>query len=63
MLDYNHDKYITTQELNKLATDNIAARLKQTNSATKSDTDEKDKVTLNKTKQVEVKKKPTDITI
>ena len=28
ILDYNHDKYITTQELTKLVTDNIAARLK-----------------------------------
>ena len=39
LYDYNHDKYITTQEFNKLTADNFAARLKQANLATKSDID------------------------
>ena len=29
--DYNHDKYITTQEFNKLTAEDFAARLKQAN--------------------------------
>ena len=29
--DHDHDKYITTQELNKLTADNFAARLAQAN--------------------------------
>ena len=40
LYDYNHDKYITTQEFNKLTADNFAARLKQANLATKSDIDD-----------------------
>ena len=31
ILDHNHDKYITTQEFNKLTSDNFDARLKQAN--------------------------------
>ena len=33
----DHSKYITTQEFNKLTTENYTARLKQANLATKSD--------------------------
>ena len=29
--DHDHDKYITTQEFNKLASENVTARLKQAN--------------------------------
>ena len=29
--DYNHDKYITTQEFNKLTAEDFVARLKQAN--------------------------------
>ena len=29
--DYNHDKYITNQEFNKLTAEDFAARLKQAN--------------------------------
>ena len=29
--DYSHDKYITTQEFNKLTAENFAARLSQAN--------------------------------
>ena len=35
--DHDHDKYITTQEFNKLTSRNFTARLKQTNLASKSD--------------------------
>ena len=35
MLDYDHDKYITTQEFNKLTVDNFEARLAQVKLATK----------------------------
>ena len=38
ILDHDHDKYITTQEFNKLTADNFAARLVQANLATKADT-------------------------
>ena len=37
----NHDKYITTPELNKLTTENITARLKQANLVTKTYFDKK----------------------
>ena len=37
MLDHVHDKYITTQEFNKLTVENFAARLKQANLASKND--------------------------
>ena len=36
-IDHNHDKYITTQELNKLAKENCAARLKKAKLATNAD--------------------------
>ena len=35
--DHNHDKYITTQEFNELTSANLAAILKQTNLASKTD--------------------------
>ena len=35
--DHDHDKYITTQEFNKLTADNFTARLKQANLASKND--------------------------
>ena len=35
--DYNHDKYITTPEFNKLIAENFVARLSQANLATKND--------------------------
>ena len=37
MLDHVHDKYITTQEFNKLTVENFAAKLKQANLASKND--------------------------
>ena len=53
--DHNQNKYITTQEFNKLTLENVSARLKQVNLAT--DFDDKlkhsnNKVTLNKVKHV-----------
>ena len=33
--DHDHDNYTTTQEFNKLTSDNFTARLKQANLATK----------------------------
>ena len=35
--DHDHDKYITTQEFNKLTSGNFAARPAQANSASKND--------------------------
>ena len=35
--DHNHDKYINTQEFNKLISDNFADRLKQANLVSKND--------------------------
>ena len=35
--DHDHDKYITTQEFNKLTSENFTARLKQADLASKSD--------------------------
>ena len=35
--NHDHDKYISTPEFNKLTSENVAARLKQTNLASKSD--------------------------
>ena len=35
--DHNQDKYTTTQEFNKFTSENVAARLAQTNSANKND--------------------------
>ena len=37
--DHDHDKYITTQEFNKLTWEKFAVRLKQVNLASKSDAD------------------------
>ena len=78
-LDQNHDhsnKYITTQELNKLTSENFEARLKQANLATnveiadfvkKTDFENKlknlnKKFTSNKAKHEEVDKKLDDLT-
>ena len=54
-LKKNQNKYITTQEFNKLTSENVSERLKQVNLAT--DFDDKlkhsnNKVTLNKVKHV-----------
>ena len=68
---YDHDKYITIQEFNKLTAEGFAARLEQTNLASKKgipallkklDFDDKlkkfdKKVTSNKTKYLEAKNK------
>ena len=35
--DYDHDKYITTQEFNNLTSENATAKLKQADLASKSD--------------------------
>ena len=35
--DYDHDKYITSPEFNKLTSENFSARLAQTNLGSKSD--------------------------
>ena len=58
----NHAKYISTQELNKLTMENVAARLKQVNLVSKTDFENKlinfnRKITLNKTKYLEIKKR------
>ena len=57
--DHDHDKYITNQEFNKLAAENVTARLAQANSASKNDivnfvkkTDFDKNVTSNKIKHV-----------
>ena len=55
----NHDKYITTPEFNKLSAESFAARLKQVNLLTKTDSDNKltsfnKRITSNKTKYFEV---------
>ena len=54
LTDHNHDKYVTTPELNALATDVFHARLAQANLITKTGFDAKisslgRKVTANKT--------------
>ena len=36
-LDHDHDKYITTQEFNKLTAENFTTRLKQANLASNND--------------------------
>ena len=72
IIDHDHsNKYITTQEFNKLPAENFAARLKQANLSTKAgindfagETDFVNllcKITSNKTKNVEVEKKLTDL--
>ena len=53
----NHDKYITTQEFNKLTTENFNARLAQAGVITKTDFDAKleslgKSITSNKTKHL-----------
>ena len=55
--DHNHDKYITTQEFNKLTTEDFNARLAQANLITKKDFDAKlqslsKRITSNKTKHL-----------
>ena len=55
--NHNHDKYIDTQEFNKLAADVFNARLQQVNLVTKTDFDGKlsnlnTKITANKTKHI-----------
>ena len=55
--NHNHDKYIDTQEFNKLAADVFNARLSQANLVTKTDFDDKlsnlnRKIISNKTKHV-----------
>ena len=40
MIDNNHNKYITTQEFNKLTVDSFVAILTQAKLATKSDVDD-----------------------
>ena len=55
--DHNHEKYITTQKCNKLATENVNARLAQANSITKTDFNGKlqslsKRITSNKTKHL-----------
>ena len=35
--DYNHDKYITTPEFNRLPSENVTSRLRQANLARKND--------------------------
>ena len=62
----NHDKYITTPEFNKLSAESIAARLKQVNLLTKTDSDNKltsfnKRITSNKTKHLEVQKKANSL--
>ena len=37
MTDHDHDKYMTTQEFNKLTSDYFTARLKKGNLASKND--------------------------
>ena len=53
--DHDHDKYITTSELNQLTAENLNARLAQANSVTKTDFDTNlsslnQKINLKKTK-------------
>ena len=58
----NHDKYITTSKFNTLTTENSTAILKEVNLVTKTDFDNKltsfnKRITLKKTKHLEVAKK------
>ena len=55
--NHNHDKYIATQEFNKLAADVFNAKIAQANLITKTDFDDKlsnlnRKITSNKTRHV-----------
>ena len=59
-------EYITTPEFDKLTAENFAPRLKQANLVIKTDFDNKltcfnKRITTNKTKHVEVKKKPNSL--
>ena len=53
ILDHDYAKYITTQELNKLTTENFTARLKKANLATKADIDDFAEKTVKLTKSSE----------
>ena len=58
----DHSKYITTQEFNKLASENFAPRLKQADLVNQTDFDDKltsfnKRINSNKTKHLEVQKK------
>ena len=55
----DNSKYVTTDDFNKLTTEDFAARLKQADSVNKTDFDDEltsfnKRITLNKTKNVEV---------
>ena len=50
ILDHDHAKYSTTQELNKLTAENLTARLKKANLATKADIDDFAEKTVKLTK-------------
>ena len=41
IIDHNHDKYITTSQLNTLTTESFKARLKQADLVTKTEYDTK----------------------
>ena len=61
LTDHNHDKYITTTEFNKLATDAFNARIAQANLVKKTDFDNQlsdlnRKIVSNKTKDVSIAK-------
>ena len=61
LTDHNHDKYITTTEFNKLATDAVNARIAQANLVKKTDIDNKlldlnRKIVSNKTKDISLAK-------
>ena len=63
----DHGKYITTQEFNKLTAENFAGILTQANLVSKTDFHNKlisfnRKITLNKTKYLEVQKKLNNLT-
>ena len=49
---YNNNKYITTQEFNRLTAEYFAARLNQANLATKADIANKQKVQIKKLLQI-----------
>ena len=63
LTDYNHDKYITTPEFNKLSAEAFDARLARVNLVTKTDFDDKlrtqnQKIDSNKTKYLLVEIEP-----
>ena len=53
----HHDEYVTCPEFKKLTAENFTARLKQTNLVINSLTSFNKKLTLNKTKYLEIQKK------